>query len=449
VAEFFVLGPLEAVVEGGSVRLRAQKPRALLARLLLSRNRVVSVGELIDDLWEADPPETATSALQVYVSQLRKAIGHDRVLTKPPGYLVQVEEGELDLDRFEQLVREGREELERGDPEAAAERLERALGLWRGPAFTEFVAEPFARRAADWLDEARLDAVELRVEADLALGRHAQLVPELDELVASAPYRERLRGQLMLALYRSGRQADALALYRRTRDTFVDELGIEPGPELQELEQAILRQDETLLQARPSAPAVDDAPAPRPRRRRAVVGAVAIAGALALAASAVALRAGGGGSPSASEPDLQTFVSRLENLLTQSRDGRQEVTASMSAAFHCKLAPRAAAERLNRVQRNRQSLLQQIAALSVPDDAGARRASDLFQRAEQASIAADWHYRDWLLARKRCGPPDESPEVRAALAADRKATLAKRAFVASFNPLARRTGQPVWSAGDF
>lgn len=251
----------------------------------------------------------------------------------------------------------------------------------------------------------------------------------------------------MLALYRSGRQADALALYRRTRDTFVDELGIEPGPELQELERAILRQDETLLQARPSPP--DVVTAPPPRRRRALLGAAAVAGALAVAVSAVALRAGDGGSPRASEADLKTFVSRVENLLTQSQDGRQEVTASMSASFQCKLAPRAAAERLNRVQRNRQSLLQQIAALSIPDDADAQRASDLFQRAEQASIAADWHYRDWLVQRKRCGPPDESPEVRAALAADRRATLAKRAFVETFNPLARRTGQPVWTAGEF
>jgi DNA-binding SARP family transcriptional activator len=148
VAEFFVLGPLEAVVEGGSVALRAEKPRALLARLLLSPNRVVSVGELIDDLWEGEPPETATSALQVYVSQLRKAIGHDRVLTKSPGYSLRVEDGELDLDRFEQLVGEGRELLGEGDAEAAAERLRQALALWRGPAFAEFGAEPFAQRAA-------------------------------------------------------------------------------------------------------------------------------------------------------------------------------------------------------------------------------------------------------------------------------------------------------------
>ena len=443
-AEFLVLGPLEAVVEGSSIRLPAQKPRALLGRLLLSANRVVSVGELIDDLWEGDPPETATSALQVYVSQLRKAIGHDRVLTKPPGYSLRVEDGELDLERFEQLVREGRDRYERGDPQAAADRLERALGLWRGPAFAEFDSEPFARRTGERLEEARLEAIELQVDADLALGRHAELVSKLDELVAVAPYRERLRGQLMLALYRSGRQADALALYRRTRTTFMDELGIEPGPELQELERSILLHDESLQRAPARGAAAADVAA-RSRRRPALALAAALAA--ALVAAAVVLLPGGNGS--SDDHELQTFVSRIENLLAQSREGRREVTASVAASFQCRLAPRLAAERLNRVQRNRQSLLQQIAALSVPDSAEARRASDLFQQAEQASIAADWHYRDWLLGRRRCGPPDQSAEVRAALIADRKATLTKRAFVASFNPLARRVGEPEWSAGDF
>jgi DNA-binding SARP family transcriptional activator len=444
VAEFFVLGPFEAVVEGSSVPLRAEKPRALLARLLLSPNRVVSVGELIDDLWEGEPPETATSALQVYVSQLRKALGHDRLLTKAPGYSVRVDEGELDLDRFEQLVSEGRQLLVEEDAEGAAERLRQALALWRGPAFAEFGAEPFAQRAADRLEEARLGAIELRVDADLALGRHTQLVPELEELVAKAPYRERLRGQLMLALYRSGRQADALALYRKTRDTFVDELGIEPGPELQELERAILRQDESLLHARTPTP-VSTAPVEPRSLRLVLVVVLAVLAFLAVVLPVVAFTRGG----SASDSELEPFVSRLENLLAQSGEGRQEVASAMFGAFHCKLTPAEAAEHLNRVQRNRQSLLQQVAALSVPDDAAARRASDLFQKAEQASITADWHYRDWLVARKRCGPPDESPDMRAALAADRQATLAKREFVAAFNPLARRLGERVWAESEF
>ncbi len=187
----------------------------------------------------------------------------------------------------------------------------------------------------------------------------------------------------------------------------------------------------------------------RPSPSAGGIGLVAGLAALALLALVVAAVAFSRGGSSASEHELQTFVSRLENLLAQSGEGRREVAASMSGAFHCKLQPAAAAEHLNRVQRNRQSLLQQVAALSVPDNAEARRASDLFQKAEQASIAADWHYRDWLLARKRCGPPDESPEMRAALAADRQATLAKREFVAAFNPLARRLGERVWAENEF
>src|SRR6266516_661913 len=191
-AELRILGPVEAIVAGQPASLPAAKPRALLAVLLLSRNRVVSVDRLVDDLWE-NPPDTATKALQGYVSQLRKALGADRVLTKPPGYSLRVEEGELDLDRFEQLVREGRELLASGDAREAAERLEQALALWRGPALAEFGSEPFARDAGARLEESRLEAIEARIEADLVLGRHAQLVSELEQLVARHPYRERLR----------------------------------------------------------------------------------------------------------------------------------------------------------------------------------------------------------------------------------------------------------------
>ena len=446
-AEFLLLGPLEALVEGVSIRLPARKPRALLAILLLSRNRVVSVSELIDELWGEEPPETATSALQVYVSQLRKAIGADRVLTKPPGYAVRVEEGELDLDRFEGLVREGRDRLGAGEAEEASQKLRQALELWRGPALAEFTSEPFLREAGQRLEESRMAAIEDRIDADLALGRQVELVPELEELVSGSPFRERPRGQLMLALYRSGRQADALEVYRHTRETFVDELGIEPGPELQELERSILRHEAALQPARAPRRA-RDGPAPERARRNLLVAVAVLAIALVVAGLVAAALRGGGGS-SASNRELATFVSRLENFLAQSSDGRREVSASIAAAFHCKLQPGAAAERLNRVQRNRQSLLQQIAALTVPDDQQAARASDLFQKAAQASIAADWHYRDWLRGRTRCGPPDESPDIRAALAADRKATLAKRAFVAAFDPLARRVGQREWTAAEF
>ena len=431
VAEFFVLGPLEAIVDGTPIRLQAEKPRALLAVLLLNRNRVVSTSELIDQLWGDDPPETATSALQVYVSQLRKAVGPDRVETKPPGYALRVEADELDLDRFESLVGDGR--------------YEEALALWRGPALAEFRSEPALRQAGERLDDARLDAVELRIDADLARGRHVQLVPELEALVEREPFRERLRAQLMLALYRSGRQADALEVYRRTRDTFVEELGLDPSPELHELEAAILRHDESLRRPAPSV-APQAAPAPR-RSRVALPVAALLVAAVAAGAAAVALSHGGSSPPN--DHELRTFVSRLENFLAQSRDGRRAVTAAVDDGFHCRLTPREAAEHLNRVQRNRQSLLQQIAAVGVPDDAGARQASDLLQKAAQASITADWHYRDWFLAQERCGPPDDSPELRNALVADRRATLAKRSFVAEFNPLARRVGERAWTAGEF
>ena len=444
--EFRVLGPLEAIVDGRPAEIPAAKPRALLALLLLGRNRVVSVDRLIDGLWGDEPPATALKALQVYVSQLRKAIGADRLQTKAPGYSLRVEEGELDLDRFEFLVREaGTRSVEPAD---ASRLLTEALALWRGPALAEFASEPFGPEAAARLEDSRLAALEERIEADLALGRDASLIPELEELVAAQPLRERPRAQLMLALYRAGRQADALELYRSTRRTFVDELGIDPSPELQELERAILRQDPALLQPRPTeAPRAQ--PEPPRRRRRPLVLAVAV-GLAAVASGVTALALTNGASSSQHEdPQLRAFVGKLENFLAQSRDGRREVAATISAAAACRLRGTPALTRLGTVQRNRQSLLQQLAALSVPDDPAALRASDRLQKAEQASIAADWHYGDWLLARKRCGGPDRSPALRAARAADVRATRAKQRFLAAFNPLARRYGQRTWRATEF
>lgn len=445
VVEFRVLGPVEAVVDGRPVPLPAAKPRALLAILLLSRNRVVPVHELIAELWGDEPPDTAAKALQVYVSQLRKAIGADRVLTKPPGYSVRVEDGELDLDRFEQLVREGRELLGAGNAKDAVQRLEQALELWRGPGLAEFGSEPFARDAGARLEDSRLAALEERIEADLGLGRHTRLVSELEELVARHPLRERLRGQLMLALYRSGRQAEALDVYRRTRETLIDQLGIEPSPELQELERAILQQDRSLRVGRQPAKPGEDV-APKPRRRALLVLVVVLA---AVAAGATAFALSGGGSSGNGDAELRTFVSKVENFLVQSRDGRRQISAAIADVFDCKLTPHAAVVRLNRVQRNRQSLLQQIAALSVPNNAQALLASDLLQKAAQASITADWRYRDLLLGRTHCGAPGPSPQLRAAQAADTKATRAKQAFLAVFNPLARRFGGRAWTAGEF
>jgi DNA-binding SARP family transcriptional activator len=447
-AEFRVLGPVEADVDGEPVALPAAKPRALLAVLLLNRNRVVSVSELVDGLWSEEPPDTAVKALQVYVSQLRKAIGADRVLTKPPGYSLRVDEGELDLDVFERLAGEGRERLADGDAEAAAGLLGEALDLWRGPALAEFRSEPFARDAGARLEESQLGAVEDRIDAELALGRHDRLIGELEELVRRHQFRERLRVQLMLALYRAGRQADALDLYRRTRETLVEELGIEPGVALQELEQAILRHDpELAVGARPRAPQA--APTEPPPRRGRLVLALTIAAVVVIGAVVAGVVLDRGGSSGSDDAELQTFVAKVENFLVQSREDRRQVAATVGAAFECKLGPHAAAVQLNRVQRGRQSLLQQIAALSVPDREEALRASDLLQQAAHASITADWHYRDWLLARKRCGPADQSPDLRAAAAASAKATRTKRAFLTVFDPLARRFGQRVWAAGEF
>jgi DNA-binding SARP family transcriptional activator len=431
--EFLILGPVDVLDGGRAVPLPAGKPVALLRTLLLNRNRVVSVEDLIDELWGEDPPETAAKALQGHVSQLRKALGADRLSTKPPGYRLRVDEGELDLDRFEQLVRDGRERLAAGDAKAASRELESALGLWRGP--------------APGLEERRLAALENRIEADLVLGRHAQLVPELETLVARDPLQERLRGQLILALYRSGRQADALEQYRQTRETLVDQLGIEPSEALQELHRAILRH-EPELEARRSGPApYADPTLPRSRLRWTLAAVAAIA---LLAGVVAALAFGpGGGSSADSATDLRTFVFRVENLLVQSRAGRREVSGAIRGVERCRLGPRVAIGRLNRVQRNRQSLLQQVAALAVPSPAAAERSADLFQKAEQRSIAADWHYRDWLAKRTTCGPPERSPDLHAAWAADKSATHAKNQFVAAFNPLARRFHRRSWQPTEF
>src|SRR5437763_6753201 len=355
--EFRLLGPVEAVIDGQPVALAAAKPRALLAVLLLDRNRVVSVGRLVEDLWGDEPPETATKALQGYVSQLRKALGADRLLTKPPGYSLRVEAGELDLDRFERLLREGRELLGSGEFKAAAKRLAEALELWRGTPFAEFESEPFARDAGARLEDARLAALEERIEVDLALGRHARLVSELEQLVAQEPLRERPRAQLMLALYRSGRQADALELYRRTRETLSEELGIEPGLELQELERRMLQHDPELERPRPAPrPPAEGAPVPIARRQQVLVLAALALAVVAAVIAAIALTAGGSsGKHSSASAELRSFVDKLENFLVQSQDGRRAVAAAVGGASRCKLSPSAAVTRLNQVQRNRQS----------------------------------------------------------------------------------------------
>ena len=237
--EFRILGPLEAVDGDRSLALGGGRQRALLALLLTRANEVVSTDRLIDELWGARPPKQALNTVQYYVSQLRKTFGPDRIVTRPPGYLIRIDDDELDLTRFERLAAKD-----------GVQSLHEALSLWRGPALADLASESFAREEAARLEELRLAVQERRIDADLEAGRSAELVPELERLIAEHPLRERLRGQMMLALYRSGRQADALSAYQHARSTLVDELGIEPGPALQELERAMLRQDPSLDLAR-------------------------------------------------------------------------------------------------------------------------------------------------------------------------------------------------------
>lgn len=257
--EFRVLGPLEVRVDGDAVPLGGRRPRALLAVLLLHPNEVVPADRLIEELWGEDSSGRAAAALRVNVSRLRKAIPQDVLATRSPGYVLRVAPDELDLHRFERLVDEARGLLARGLAVDAAERLREALSLWRGPALADVAYESFAQAAIARLEEIRLTAVELRVDADLALGRHNEVVAELETLVAEHPLREHPRRSLMTALYRSGRQAEALDAYRAARRAFVDELGIEPSPALQELERAILRQDQSLDGAAPARDGVAEA----------------------------------------------------------------------------------------------------------------------------------------------------------------------------------------------
>jgi DNA-binding SARP family transcriptional activator len=253
--EFRILGPLEVVEAGRSLPLGGKRQRALLALLLTRANQVVSSDRLIDELWGERPPKAARNTIQFYVSRLRRMLApHEVIATRPPGYLIQIEPEQLDLHRFESLAGEGRRALAEGRAGEAASTLREALALWRAPALADVASEPFAEAEIARLEELRLATLELRIEADLALGHHAELVGELEAMTAEHPLRERLQAQLMLALYRSGRQAEALDVYQRTRRTLVEELGIEPGPALQELEHAILRQDPSIAEVAAAAP---------------------------------------------------------------------------------------------------------------------------------------------------------------------------------------------------
>ncbi|MGH8906256.1 MAG: BTAD domain-containing putative transcriptional regulator [Egibacteraceae bacterium] len=285
--EFRVLGPLEVVADSRSLVLGGVKQRAVLALLVVQAGRVVSTDRLIEGVWPGRAPDSAGVTLRGYVSRLRSVLEPKRfreaafqvLVTRNPGYVLQIDLEQLDAARFEQLVREGSAALEAGDPDLAEARLRAGLSMWRGPALAEFADAAFARGEIARLEELRLVATETMIAADLALGRHAGLVGELEALVAAHPLREGLRGQLMLALYRAGRQADALGAYHDVRALLADELGIDPSAELQRLHEAILVQKSELdwvppdpgRASRPArAPTAGRMPAPGPSSPRGV-----------------------------------------------------------------------------------------------------------------------------------------------------------------------------------
>src|SRR5215467_1173853 len=284
-----ILGPLEVSAGGRVTEIRGPKQRALLAILLLRANEPVPRDVLVHELWGERPPAGAQGSLDVSVSRLRKvltaAAGEPVLVTRPGAYRLQVTDEQFDVRRFERLLADGRSALAAGEPGPAGESLRAALRLWRGEPLADLAGEPFAQVEIGRLEELRLGAVEDRIEADLALGRHADVVGELEALAAAHPLRERVSGQLMLALYRCGRQAEALDVYRSTRRTLVDELGLEPGPALQRLEQAILRQDPSLELPTSAAPASAALATPaRPQHRGAwVAGAAVIVAAVVVA----------------------------------------------------------------------------------------------------------------------------------------------------------------------
>ena len=298
--EIRLLGALAVVVGARSIEITGAKQRALLAMLALHANEIVSRDRLIDAAWGETPPDTVQSSLNVAISKLRRALGSDILETRPPGYVLRIDDDAIDLRRLERLVAEGRRALASGDPDRASSILRNALALARGAPLADFAFDSFAQAEIARLEELRLVALEERIDADLERGRHSVLAGELEALVARHPWRERLRAQLMLALYRAGRQREALEAYHETRRAFLEELAIEPSRELQRLQQAMLRQDAALdvaparevderaLEA-PSLPGPRDPDQPAVQRPAAARLGLAVAGAAVLAAAVAAL----------------------------------------------------------------------------------------------------------------------------------------------------------------
>jgi DNA-binding SARP family transcriptional activator/ABC-type transport system substrate-binding protein len=322
-----VLGPLEVMDGDRLIPVGGGRQRKLLAILLLHANEFVASDRLIEDLWGEEPPETAAKALQGYVSQLRKALGADALVTRPGGYMLVLASWQLDLNRFEELVDAARE----AEPRNAAEKLREALALWRGPALADFTYDDFAQSEIARLEERRLVTLERRIEADLALGRHQEVAGELAALVKQNPLRERLRAQLMLALYRSGRQAEALEAFADARRTLLDELGLEPSEELRQLQAAILAQDPAL------------GPSPRttwPRARRMIrrprfIGLLGVLLLLAaIGAGALAIRSDPGDPALArAEPDSIAFLDPSNGKLLGQVPARRSALLEFGGGF--------------------------------------------------------------------------------------------------------------------
>lgn len=325
--EFRILGPLEVVGERGPIRLGGSRQRATLALLLLNANRVVSVDRIVENLYADAAPVTALKQVQRQISELRKALGSSAIETRSPGYAIRLSPGQLDLSVFERLAAEAAETFSADDPRRAADLLRQALELWRGDPLADLTYESFAQASIERLHEIRLAALEQRIDADLAHGRHNELVAELEQLVQEHPVREGLHAQRMLALYRSGRQAEALTAYREARATLLNGFGIEPGPPLKNLERRILAQDPQLE----LAPDASSQPAASAGRRRTVLAlprdeaGVARLGLLASASQHELIIA----RLVETEPELADAVASLE-VARQSAEGQIRVAAFTS-----------------------------------------------------------------------------------------------------------------------